>query len=300
MAEATYPTKTRELRNMFMDSTRWDEFKFRDDDIIIDTWAKSGTTWTQQIVGQLVFNGEEHLPVMELAPWIDMRPFPIEEVIEQVEAQTHRRFMKSHLPADALSISPKAKYIFLARDGKDVAWSWYNHLKGMSDEIYDMCNNAPGRQGPPIARPTCDVREFFHEWLDEDGLHDWSYFDHIQSWWDIRNTPNVKLFHFNNLKADLSGEMRRMAEFLEIEIDEERWPELVEHCTFDYMKANADDLMPSFADAFEGGFKTFIFKGTNKRWAEVLTPEEIEKYDSIANSKLTPDCAHWHATGEIK
>ena len=47
--DVIYPKKTRELHNMLMDSTRWDGFNFRDDDIVVDTWAKSGTTWTQQI-----------------------------------------------------------------------------------------------------------------------------------------------------------------------------------------------------------------------------------------------------------
>ena len=71
----TWPKKSREWNDILMDSTIWDDFKFRDDDIVIATWAKAGTTWTQQIVGQLVFNGAEGLPVMDLAPWIDLGCF---------------------------------------------------------------------------------------------------------------------------------------------------------------------------------------------------------------------------------
>ncbi len=293
-----YPKKSRELRNVLMDSTRWDGFKFRDGDIVIDTWAKSGTTWTQQILTQLIFEGAENLQAFDLAPWVDMRLFPLEEVLELVEAQTHRRFFKSHLPADALDISPKAKYIFLARDGRDVAWSMYNHLRQHTDEFYDMANNTPGRVGPPLERPGEDVREFFHGWLDE-GFHDWSYWEHIQSWWDIRDVPNILLVHFNGLKADMEGEIRRMAEFLGIDINEERWPDIVEHCTFEYMNKNADSLSANFKDFFEGGLKSFVYKGTNGRWRDILTAEDLEKYDNIANTRLTPDCAHWHATGEM-
>jgi len=298
-ADVTYPKKTRELHNMLMDSTRWDGFKFRDGDIVIDTWAKSGTTWTQQIVSQLIFEGAENLRVLDIAPWVDMRVIPFDEMIADLEAQTHRRFLKTHLPADALDISPKAKYIFLARDGKDVVWSWYNHLTNMTPEFFDQINDTPGRVGPPVEPPTGDVREFFHDWLEDAGLYDWSYWSHIQSWWDIRDVPNIFLLHYNNLKADMPGEMRRIAEFLKIDIDEERWPDIVEHCTFDYMKKNADTLSKVFKDAFEGGLKTFIYKGTNGRWRDVLTPEEIQKYDNVANANLTPNCAHWHATGEI-
>ena len=53
METMTLPKKTRELHNHHFDSTIWSDFKFRDDDIIIATYAKSGTTWLQQIVSQL-------------------------------------------------------------------------------------------------------------------------------------------------------------------------------------------------------------------------------------------------------
>jgi hypothetical protein len=52
-----YPVKTREIKNAIADSTRWNYVPFRDDDIVVATYAKTGTTWTQQIVGQLVHQG---------------------------------------------------------------------------------------------------------------------------------------------------------------------------------------------------------------------------------------------------
>ena len=75
----TLPEKTRELHNHHFDSTVWNDFKFRDDDIVIGTYAKSGTTWVQQIVGQLIFDGKEGVPVAEISPWIDLRVPPKEE-----------------------------------------------------------------------------------------------------------------------------------------------------------------------------------------------------------------------------
>ena len=298
-SDPIYPQKKRELHNMLMDSTRWDGFEFRDDDIVIDTWAKSGTTWTQQIVSQLIFNGTKDLPAMDMAPWLDLRVIPYEETMAVLEAQTHRRFIKSHLPADALDISPKAKYLFLARDGRDVVWSWYKHLTNMTPEFFEMINSTPDRVGPPLEPPTCDVHEFFHNWLEQDGLHNWSYWAHIQSWWDVRDTPNVALFHFNNLKADMPGEIRRMAEFLEIEIDEDKWPDILRHCSFAYMKENADALSSIFDKLFKGGLTNFIYKGTNGRWRDILSPEDIEAYERVVSEKMTPDCARWHATGEL-
>ena len=106
-----WPKKTRELHSHHFDSTIWNDFQFRDDDIIIGTYAKSGTTWTQQIVGQMLFGPDPELEVAEMSPWLDLRVPPKEVKLPFVEAQTHRRFLKTHLPVDALVFSPKAKYI---------------------------------------------------------------------------------------------------------------------------------------------------------------------------------------------
>ena len=105
-----WPRKTRELHNHHFDSTVWNDFKFRDDDIVIATYGKSGTTWVQQIVSQLIFNGAEGLEVAAMSPWLDLRVPPKEVKLPAVEAQTHRRFLKTHLPIDALQFSPRAKY----------------------------------------------------------------------------------------------------------------------------------------------------------------------------------------------
>jgi hypothetical protein len=78
MSEVQWPLKGRELHNHHFDSTVWNDFQFRDDDIVIATYGKSGTTWVQQIVSQLIFNGAEGVPVAEISPWVDLRLPPKE------------------------------------------------------------------------------------------------------------------------------------------------------------------------------------------------------------------------------
>jgi len=199
-----WPRKTRELHNHHMDSTAWNDFAFRDDDIVVATYAKSGTTWTQQIVSQLVFHGEEGIPVHDISPWLDLRIMP-PDTKDKLEAQQHRRMIKTHLPLDALNFSPKAKYIYIARDGRDVVWSFYNHHAKANQLWYDALNGMPGRVGPPIERPHPDIRRYFRRWLEEDGYPIWSYWENIRTWWEARFVPNILLVHFADLKTDLEG-----------------------------------------------------------------------------------------------
>jgi len=70
-------------------------------------------------------------------------------------------------------------------------------------------------------------------------------------------------FTYNDLKADLPGEMRRIARFLDIEVPEQKWPTLAEAATFAAMKRDAAVLGPEMDMIFEGGANRFLYKGTN-------------------------------------
>jgi aryl sulfotransferase len=293
-----WPQKTREIHNHHFDSTTWNDFVYRDDDIVIATYAKSGTTWVQQIVAQLLFGGRNDLQVAEMSPWVDLRVPPKAEKMPQLEAQTPRRFVKTHLPVDAFVYSPKAKHLYIARDGRDVVWSMYNHHANANQSWYDALNLTPGLVGPPIERPPDSVVEYFRGWLAIDGHPWWPFWENVRTWWAIRDLPNLMLLHFSELKADLPGQMRRIAAFLDVPVDEARFPTQVDHCTFEYMKANATPSVPLGGTFWDGGAETFIHKGTNGRWRDLLTSEDCAAYEARARRELGEPCARWLATGE--
>jgi aryl sulfotransferase len=178
-----YPVKTREIKNVIADSTRWNYVTFRDDDIVVATYAKTGTTWTQQIVGQLVHQGRtaaaRGVAVGRLSPSAARDP------PGRLAAQKHRRFLKTHLPIDALVFSPKAKYLYVVRDGRDVAWSMHNHHLGFTEQVYPMFNNVFGREGDPLVPPDADVRQYFLRVARRRraavGV---SFWHHVQGWYD--------------------------------------------------------------------------------------------------------------------
>jgi aryl sulfotransferase len=306
MPAVTPPTGRRIYRNAIMDSARWDGFRPRSDDIVIATSYKAGTTWLQGICACLVFQAPEPpVPQDELTPWLDaVFSGPIDEVLAQLDGLSNRRYIKTHLPFDGLPYHPQVKYVFVGRDGRDVFMSLWNHWNNMSPEFVAALNDAPDRPGPPFPPPPDDIRAAFDDWLstgtfpwERDGYPFWSHLAHARTWWDQRHRENVLHVHFADLLADLDGEMRRISAFLDIPVDEGRWPALVEAVRFDAMKAKAGKLAPGATKGVWKDTKNFFHKGTNRRWEGVLTAEQAARYERIAAERLDPALARWLAHG---
>ena len=206
-----------------------------------------------------------------MSPWLDFRFPPNDVKLAAMEAQTHRRFIKTHLTVEALVYSPKAKYIYIGRDGRDVLWSLYNHHSMASEVMYNILNNTPGLVGPPLEPPTAD----------------------------IRHLPNILLVHFDALKKDMPGEIRRIAKHLDITINEKLLPGILERISFKGMKENFDAIMPEATQLWREGANTFMNKGVNGRWQGVLTDAELDQCRAAVARELTPDCADWLEHGGV-
>ena len=302
---ADLPRREHVYQNHHLDSTRWDRFVFREGDVVISTSYKAGTTWMQTIVANLVFwDSRIPGPVTEISPWIDMRIRPLEPILAMCEEQRHRRFLKSHLALDGLPYREDVKYIVVGRDARDVFMSFYNHYSGHTPMLQAMLNDTPGRVGPPLPECPADIHWLWRQWIrygwfawENDGWPYWSHLHHAKTWWEHRHLPNILLVHYNDLKADLEGEMRRVADYLGIEVGEEAWPRVVRAATFESMKENAAQIVPLAEMGFQGGAQRFIYKGTNQRWRGLLTDEELALYPEAVKRTLPPDAGAWLEQG---
>jgi aryl sulfotransferase len=105
------------------------------------------------------------------------------------------------------------------------------------------------------------------------------------------------LLHYNDLKRDMPGQMRRIAAFLDVQVDASKWPRIEEYCSFDWMKQNATKSVPLGGAFWEGGAMTFVHKGSNRRWAETLIASDSAECEAKAVQELGPECAGWLADG---
>jgi aryl sulfotransferase len=301
---------TPQVRHVYLhhhlDSARWEQFTPRADDIIISTSYKSGTTWMQNIIQHLIFQDLQSRPIWDFSPWLDMRLNSLDEVLGQLAAQEHRRCIKSHLPLDGLVYFAQPKYIIVARDARDVFMSLWNHYSNYTPEMYERLNDPSSRVGDLF--PTCpqDIRELWRWWMgrgwfewESEGYPYWSNLHHTQTWWDYRHLPNILLVHYNDLSQNLEGEIRRVAEFLNVQLPAELLPPIAHAVSFSSMKQNAERLVPGSEETFKGGPQTFINKGTNGRWREILNDDDLELYTAAVARELTPDCARWLENGRL-
>jgi aryl sulfotransferase len=126
-----------------------------------------------------------------------------------------------------------------------------------------------------------------------------SFFHFEQTWWDQQHRANVLLVHYHDLKADLAGEMRRVADFLEITVPPDLWPGLIDAAGFDAMRRDGTVLMGSLAATFQGGSSRFFHKGTTDRWRGVFREEDLALYEAKV-AALSPACADWVADGRLR
>lgn len=304
----SFPSRSREYRSYLFDSRNWDLVTPRDGDVVISTSYKSGTTWMQNIVLQMLFRGEKVPAVSDVSPWVDRARDDPSAVARLLEAQTHRRVMKSHLPLDTLPYNPGTRYIVCVRDARDVFMSLWNHLSQMTPTAIEALNTSPARIGPPMPKIGTDIHAFWECWInrgwlpgESEGYPHSANLAHTQSWWNFRHLPNILFVHFADLLADPASEVVRVADYLGLSLNDSEVSAIVEATSFAALSENAAASGPVPVEGanviWTEGLKTFFFKGTNGRWRDVLSLEELEMYEAAKRRVQTPDCAAYAELG---
>ncbi|MEM7028212.1 MAG: sulfotransferase domain-containing protein [Chloroflexota bacterium] len=314
MLSEKQPKVTHVYQNHHLDSTRWDAYSPRGDDIVIATSMKSGTTWVQVIVRELIVQGldsyeaamPERVPLPDKASsfWLDATfSREIEALYEQLEAQTHRRFIKTHLPLDGLPFHPQVKYVVIGRDARDVFMSLWNHYANYKDDFYKMINEAPDFIGEPCPRCPDDIHTLWQSWIsqgwfdwEQEGYPFWGNMHHAQTWWNYRHLENIEFFHYADLLTNPNGEIKRMAEFLGIDVSAEAISSIVQYTSLSAMRQRSLEVGGS-SPLFKEGPNTFFFKGTNGRWRDILSDDELAMYETTKSKVLSSECAHWLEQG---
>ena len=305
----THVPRTR-YRSIIADSGRWDGFAFRPGDVVISTPPKSGTTWTQMLCALLIFDGPTFpAPLDQLSPWLDMNIRPLAEVTAAYAAQTHRRFIKTHTPLDGLPRHADVTYLVVGRDPRDVAISFEHHAANMNFALFlerraaavgnDDLAELPQRRGPSED----PVERFWNFVTDKSpGTPPTlsSVLHHLDTAWQRRREPNVALFHYADLTADLEGELLRLARVLGIPCSPDRARELAPEASLARMRERGADVAPTTSQ--QGHWKdvrAFFRSGGTGEWRARLSAADLAAYEARVAALAGPDLAAWAHGGRL-
>jgi aryl sulfotransferase len=296
-------------RTWLIDSDRWRAFRPRSGDVVVATYPKSGTTWMQRILSLLIFRSGEPVALDSLFPWLEVNRRPIEEVVAGLEAQEHRRSVKTHVPFDAIPRLDGVKFIHVARDGRDVAMSYHDHCMAYRPAALarmDAVGLADPSLGKPYPRVDPSAVAYFHNWLtvsaidgQSDGTPYLSYFAYEKSFFDSRSNPQLLFVHYNDLRVDLVGEMRRIVDFIGADIPSDEVATLAGFATFDSMSRDAAKLVPEYARNFGGSTLPFINKGGAGRWRGVFQAADLALFEKKLRTAMPEPYADWLLAGRI-
>jgi hypothetical protein len=246
---------------------RWLTFRSRPDDIWIAAYPRSGTTLTQMILYQLTTDGAmDFRHVSDVSPWFE-RTMALRRW--DLDRYPSPRLLKTHL---AYRMVPKtrARYIYVTRDGRDVAVSYYHMQQSHT-------------------RFRGSFEKFFSRFLR--GRVVWgSWFRHVSRWTANPKDLDILYVTYEQLVGDLESTVRKIADFCGIELREQELPRILERCSFAFMKRHEVKFDYHTERLLDQGLQpgAFIREGKAGSSKAVLTAEQEGRFERERARWLDP------------
>jgi len=233
---------------------------------------------------------------------------PLAEVTAVLAAQTHRRVIKTHTPLDGLPLHFDVTYLVVGRDPRDVAISYEHHAANLDFERF-LALRAAAVGNEDLAElserrvPSEDPVERFRAFVagETSGGQPTlaSVLHHLDTGWQRRGNPNVALFHYADLTADLVGELLRLARVLGIPCSLERARQLAPEATLARMRERSAEVAPSASLGTWKDVRAFFRSGEIGEWRERLSDADLVAHEARVAELVGPDLATWAYGGRL-
>lgn len=240
-------------------------FKTLPNDVFVASYPKSGILWLLEIVHSITKSkdaGKQDFP-------------PIFEVVddEQLEALSSPRCMLTNLPFALLpqNNEQNVKYIYIARNPRDVAVSQYHFFQEMPTFVSQSSKNT---------YTWTEFLEYFMKGEVPGGL----YFDHVLEWWNHRIHTNVLFVKYEDLQKDLQGQVKIIAEFLGFQLSDKQAKTVAEKCTFQAMKSNPNPAIHKMPKFSKKGLR--LRKGIVGDWKNHFSDPQLEQFQQLYESRM--------------
>jgi hypothetical protein len=245
-----------------------ERFVVRDDDVFVVAYPKSGTTWMEQIVHLLANGGDQGDKVLsEAVPWVEGAANKYGGLDSLLGNATGRRFFHSHLPYALMPgvTDTRARYVYVARNPKDNAVSFYYHscskldYEGSWEEFFELFIRGQVGYGLVL--------------------------DHVLDWWDgSRKNERILFVKYEDMKREPAEAVSRVASFIGVRCDDELLRTVVDKSSFASMASNELanlDWVPQ-----KEGVPRHMRKGIVGDWREHFSDEQSRRFDALYSQKM--------------
>ncbi|XP_051928057.1 sulfotransferase 1C1-like [Hippocampus zosterae] len=245
-------------------------------DILIAAYPKSGSTWTAEIVDQLLHNGDvescRRAPITVRTAFLEsterVRP---KSGLLHLKELVPPRVIKTHLPIQIVPVGfweKKCKTIYVARNAKDTAVSFY-YFQQMN-----LSSPEPG-----------SWESFIHKFMH--GQLWGSWYDHVKGYWEEREKRDILYLFYEDMKENPRREVERIMKYLDLSLSDDVISRIVELTTFKNMKENPTTNFSSFpSEIYNQSISKFMRKGVVGDWKNHFTPEQSAAFDEDYEKKM--------------
>ena len=213
-----------------------------------------GNTWMQELVFLIMTNGDVEAAMKsttwERVPFLEVTLPGQTSGYDTIMKRQSPRLIATHLHFKFFAKSQqqaKSKFIVVKREAKDCLVSYFHNFKNMFD--YNV-----------------SFDDFF-EIYRQKGLILGDPTDHAISWWLNKDEDNFLFTTYEEMKEDIRGVIKRVATFLNKELSDDTVEMIVEHTSFEKMKANP---MSNKSEIVEN----FLRKGIVGDWVNYMCEDQ--------------------------
>ncbi|XP_068099934.1 sulfotransferase 1 family member D1-like [Hyperolius riggenbachi] len=251
------------------------KFQAREDDLLIATYPKSGTTWVSKIVDLIMNRGDleksQKGAIFERVPFLESAGPGMPSATDVLNKMDSPRVIKTHLQAEVLPKSfweKNCKMIYVARNAKDVAVSYYH--------FYRM---AYGHPEPG----TWD--EFLNSYM-EGNVAFGSWAKHVKDWWKMRKQYKILYLFYEDMLLDPRGEIEKVMKFMGKDLPIEVVEKINKNTSFKAMKENPMANYSTFP-YMDHSISPFMRKGIFGDWKNQFTVAQNEIFDQYYSREMS-------------